>query len=97
MTAGSSRGCLALKGRASASGRLITGDEGSPTVPAARQALRDARCALALRSPFACEARYPIAGRAWTIRAIAQMKPTISRAIAVVTTTLGLPAAARRR
>jgi hypothetical protein len=33
----------------------------------------------------------------WVMRAIAQMKPTISRAIAVVTTTLGLPAAARRR
>jgi hypothetical protein len=30
-------------------------------------------------------------------RAMAQMKPAISRAIAVVTTTLGLPAAARRR
>ena len=30
-------------------------------------------------------------------RAIAQMKPTISRAIAVVTTTFGLPVAARRR
>ena len=30
-------------------------------------------------------------------RAIAQMKPTISRAIAVVTTTFGLPIAARRR
>jgi hypothetical protein len=28
---------------------------------------------------------------------MAQMKPTISRAIAVVTTTFGLPAAARRR
>jgi hypothetical protein len=34
---------------------------------------------------------------AWTMRAIAQMKPTISRAIAVVTTTFGLPAAAKRR
>ena len=31
------------------------------------------------------------------MRAIAQMKPTISRAIAVVTTTFGLPVAARRR
>lgn len=31
------------------------------------------------------------------MRAIAQMKPTISRAIAVVTTTFGLPIAARRR
>src|SRR4029078_5714269 len=30
-------------------------------------------------------------------RAIAQMKPTISRAIAVVTTTFGLPIATRRR
>src|ERR1700722_7186191 len=30
-------------------------------------------------------------------RAIAQMKPTISRAIAMVTTTFGLPIAARRR
>jgi hypothetical protein len=29
------------------------------------------------------------------MRAIAQMKPTISRAIAVVTTTFGLPIAAR--
>src|SRR4029077_19430679 len=31
------------------------------------------------------------------MRAVAQMKPTISRAIAVVTTTFGLPPAARRR
>ena len=31
------------------------------------------------------------------MQAIAQMKPTISRAIAVVTTTFGLPVAARRR
>jgi len=31
------------------------------------------------------------------MQAIAQMKPTISRAIAVVTTTFGLPDAARRR
>jgi hypothetical protein len=38
------------KGRASADGRLITGDEGSPTGPAARQALRNKRCAL--RSPL---------------------------------------------
>jgi hypothetical protein len=30
------------------------------------------------------------------MRAIAQMKPTISRAIAVVTTTFGLPEAASR-
>jgi hypothetical protein len=40
---------------------------------------------------------YPIAGLGCTIRAIAQMKPAIGRAIAVVTTTFGLPAAARRR
>jgi hypothetical protein len=31
------------------------------------------------------------------MRAIAQMKPTISRAIAVVTTTFGLPIATSRR
>ena len=31
------------KGRASAGGRLLTGDEDSPTGPAARQALRNAR------------------------------------------------------
>ena len=36
-------------------------------------------------------------GVGWAIRAIAQTKPTISRAIAVVTTTFGLPAAASRR
>ena len=85
------------KGRASASGRLITGDEGSPTGPAARQALRDKRCAL-LRSPSLASPGYPIAGRGWTIRAIAQMKPTISRAMAWSLTTLAvLPGAARRR
>ena len=33
----------------------------------------------------------------WTWRAIAQMKPIISRAIAVVTITFGLPLATRRR
>jgi hypothetical protein len=33
----------------------------------------------------------------WAMRAIAQMKPTISRAIAVVTRTFGLPDAANRR
>jgi hypothetical protein len=33
----------------------------------------------------------------WAIWTIAQIKPTISRAIAVVTTTFGLPAAASRR
>src|SRR5688572_8593441 len=46
MTAGSSRGCLGL-GASVDSGRLITGDEDSPTGPAARQALRmrGARCA----------------------------------------------------
>ena len=33
----------------------------------------------------------------WAMRAIAQIKPTISRAIAVVTTTFGLPDAANRR
>jgi hypothetical protein len=46
---------------------------------------------------LACEPDYPIAGFGCTSRAIAQMKPTISQAIAVVTTTFGLPAAARRR
>ena len=33
----------------------------------------------------------------WASRAIAQINPTISRAIMVVTTTFGLPAAAKRR
>jgi hypothetical protein len=33
----------------------------------------------------------------WAMRAIAQIKPTISRAITVVTTTLGLPAASKRQ
>ena len=33
----------------------------------------------------------------FTVRAMAQMKPTISRAIAVVATTFGLPAAIRCR
>jgi hypothetical protein len=33
----------------------------------------------------------------WAIRAIAQITPTISRAIPVLTTTFGLPAAASRR
>ena len=36
-------------------------------------------------------------GFIWAIARIAQIKPTISRAIAVVTTTFGLPAAASRR
>ena len=36
-------------------------------------------------------------GSGCAMRAIAQMKPTISRAIAVVTTTFGLPIAERRR
>ena len=36
-------------------------------------------------------------GWSWICRAIAQMKPAISRAIAVVTTTLALPAAIRCR
>jgi hypothetical protein len=95
MTAGSSRGCLAL-GTSVGRCRLITGDEGSPPGPVAHQALRYK--VRAIRSPsLACESDYPIAGFGCTIRAIAQMKPTISRAIAVITTTLGLPAAARRR
>jgi hypothetical protein len=46
---------------------------------------------------FALLALSPDRGRGWTIRAMAQMKPAISRAIAVIATTLGLPAAARRR
>ena len=77
------------RGRASATGRLITGDEDSPPgpPPARRFGTRDVRLRSGLLSP--CEFSYPdlpvVPG---TIRAIAQMKPTISRAIAVVTTTL---------
>jgi hypothetical protein len=42
--------------------------------------------------------RQPLAVPAgWAIRAIAQITPTISRAIAVLTTTFGLPAATSRR
>jgi len=36
-------------------------------------------------------------GVGWVMRAIAQINPTISRAIAVVTTTVGLPDAASRQ
>ena len=85
------------KGRASAERPAHNRRRGFPNRPAARQALRDKRSCACAAVSFACESGYLIAGCAWTIRAIAQMKPTISRAIAVVTTTLGLPAAARRR
>lgn len=95
MTAGSSRGCLALRAEHRPVGRLIT-DEDSPPGPAARQTFRD----VVVLDGLLCHGLqdlYRMAGFGCTIRAIAQMKPTISRAIAVVTTTFGLPAAARRR
>src|SRR5262249_6945639 len=75
--------------------RLITGQEGSPPRPCRRQ------CAPAdLLLPTPCVA---VGGFdqpwsvGWAMRAIAPIKPTISRAIAVGTTTFGLPAAASPR
>ena len=83
------RGCVSglprSRCRASASCRLITGDEGSPTLPCRPLWTSSVR-----------PADQPV-GWSWIWRAIAQMKPTISRAIAVVTTTLALPAAIRCR
>ena len=78
--------------------RLITAREGSPPWPCLQP------CASVTLCPAA---PHLFRVRGWSAldqtragcarRAIAQMKPTISRAIAVVTTTFGLPVAARRR
>ena len=80
--------------------RLITGQEDSPPWPCLQPC---APCvtvngASLLARPFGFS--LPVwcqTSTDWTISAMAQMKPTISRAIAVVTTTFGLPAAERRR
>ena len=76
--------------------RLITALEDSPPWPCLRQcAPSGATQSLPSFLGFVAQRSQVSAG--WALRAIAQMKPTISRAIAVVITTFGLPAAARRR
>jgi len=63
-------------------------------------AFRPRPCASAgPRDVLACEAAFTAAraGSVVTVRAMAQMKPAISRAMAVVATTFGLPAAIRWR
>jgi len=75
--------------------RLITGHKDSPPV-----VLPPAMCTLDFSgAPFSLvQFRRPSQmSSGCATRAIAQMKPTISRATAVVTTTFGLPAAARCR
>jgi len=75
--------------------RLITGQEGSPPRPCRRQC---APVDLPLSTSSRCCRRIGSAlGVGWAMRPMAQIKPTISRAIAVVTTTFGLPGAASRR
>ena len=85
MTVVSSWGCLGL-GASVGLIRLITAHEESPPRPASspgrRSGVRTAGQIIALTC---------------TSRAMAHRKPTISRAIAVVTTTFGLPAAISRR
>ena len=75
--------------------RLITAHEGSPPRPC----LQPCAPRIVSRPPFSLvQFRRPgQMSSGCARRAIAQMKPTISRAIAVVTTTFGLPVAARRR
>ncbi|RKF12241.1 hypothetical protein D6850_19010 [Roseovarius spongiae] len=92
MTVVSSWGCLVLNGERRLR-RLITGHEGSPPRSAPNLAHRhDRRLFLSLvRAPSAQ------AGAGATALAIAQMKPTISRAMAVMTTTFALPAVTRWR
>ena len=79
--------------------RLITGHEVSPprSVPsvAHRHRGRDYLSSSEIIPSSACELAQAALGSA--VRAIAQINPTISRAIAVVITTLVFPAAARCR
>src|SRR3979409_2287725 len=99
MTVVSSWGCLTLRDERRSEDRLITAREGSPPRPCPQP------CAPPTLCPAAPPHRFWL--RWWSAldqtragcarRAIAHMKPTISRAIAVVTTTFGLPVAAMRR
>ena len=74
--------------------RLITGTR----VPYRGPVSSSAHRGFFIRLLFAGYARQPDqTSTGWAMWAIAQMKPTISRAIAVVTTTFGLPDAAKRR
>lgn len=74
--------------------RLITGTRVPHRGPVSSSAHSGFFCGLL----FASSVQQPDQTRSgWVARAIAQMKPTISRAMAVVTTTFGLPAAVRRR
>ena len=90
MTVVSSWGCLALRGERR-HGRLITGHEGSPPRSVPNPAHRKGRASFSLLS-LRRQARAGV-----TVQAMAQMKPAISRAIAVVATTFGFPAAIRCR
>ena len=97
ITGVSSWGCLALRASVDRRDRLITSHEGSPSWPCLRPwapAVDDV-----VSVPSECgvvdAGDYGVCNCTW--RAMAQMKPIISRAIAVVTTTLGLPLATRRR
>src|SRR6516162_3510802 len=94
MTVVSSRSCLGLEASVGL-GRLITGLEGSPPRSCLR---RHAPLDLLASTPFSFVSGWPdqAGSGGCAIWAIAQMKPTISRAMAVVTTTFGLPAARRR-
>ena len=95
MTVVPSRRCLSLE-TSVGSGPSHNRQEGSPTAvlpPTVR-----APAVVLLSTGLRClSAIAQLSSAGWAIWAMAQMKPTISRAIAVVTTTFGLPAAARRR
>jgi len=88
MTVVSSWGCLALKDERRRC-RLITGTRVPHRVPS--PTLRIGRVEVSFFSVSL--PRQVLAGV--TVRAMAQTKPAISRAIAVVATTFGLPAAIR--
>ena len=90
MTVVSSWGCLALEVERRLC-RLITGHEGSSPRSVPDLAHRKGRSVVFLASRLR-QARAGV-----TVRAMAQMKPANSRAIAVVATTFGLPAAIRCR
>lgn len=92
MTVVSSWGCLGLRSERR-HGRLITGHEDS--LPRSAPGLAHQRAERASLFYADCVTAEP--GTDVTDRAMAQMKPTISRAIAVVTTTFGFPAMTSRR
>lgn len=90
MTVVSSWGCLCLKDERRQC-RLITGARIPHRVPS--PTLRIGRVKVLL---FSVHLPHQVLACV-TVRAIAQMKPAISRAIAVVATTFGLPAAIKCR